>query len=194
MQWRQAFRAYAAHADPLVAAGNLIALVVASSQPFYPLYVYWIVGREIEPTLFTFISTPFFLAVPALARRHPLAGRVLLPLAGILNTAMCAKLLGEASGVELFFLPCVLIAAMLFRPGERLATLCLLGLAFLIYFALHGRYGAPLHAYTDQEYTSFLRLHAFSVGVLSTCVGLAFANALATIEGRRAKANAAPRG
>ena len=61
-------RSYAAHPDPLVASANFIALLVASNQPFYPLYVYWLATTNIEPVWYTFLSTPFFLAVPALSR------------------------------------------------------------------------------------------------------------------------------
>lgn len=82
--------AYAAHDDPMVAACNLVALVVASNQPFYPLYVYWAVSDHVWPTFLTFLSTPFFLAVPAVARRYSKTGRALLPLAGIGNTILSA--------------------------------------------------------------------------------------------------------
>ena len=36
--------AYTAHPDPRVASCNSIALLVASNQPFYPLYVYFSVS------------------------------------------------------------------------------------------------------------------------------------------------------
>ena len=185
MSFFGSIRAYAAHDDPLVAAGNLIALVVAANQPFYPLYLYAIVGEGVEPSYFTFLSTPFFLAVPAVARRNSLAGRALLPIAGIGNTVLCTKLFGEASGVELFLAPCIMIAAMLFRRRERPIMLALVGLAFLVFAGLHGRYGAPFHAYTAEAYARFLRLNAFSVGTLVAFIGLTFSNALAQIEGKR---------
>ena len=41
--------AYTAHPDPRVASCNSIALLVASNQPFYPLYVYFSVSRHIAP-------------------------------------------------------------------------------------------------------------------------------------------------
>ena len=61
-------RAYAHHPDPRVAAANVISLLVASNQPFYPLYLFWLVSADITAAWFTFLSTPFFLAVPALAQ------------------------------------------------------------------------------------------------------------------------------
>ncbi len=179
-----AIRVYVAHDDPLVAAANTIALVVASNQPFYPLYILWAVSDSIWPAFFTFLSTPFFLAVPAVARRSTLAGRALLPLAGIGNTILCAKLFGEASGVELFLLPCLMIAALLFRQSERFIMLIIVGLGILIFASLQGRYGEPIHLYTLEEYHRFLRMNAFSVATLVVFVGLMISNAIAQIESR----------
>jgi hypothetical protein len=182
--WR-AVQRYLAHPDPLVAAGNLIAIVVAGNQPFYPLYLYLLVGEHVGASFFTFLSTPFFVAVPAVARRHPLAGRALLPLTGIANTVMSAKLFGQASGVELFLAPCVMIAAMLFRRSERFVMFALVGLGLTAYLGLHDRYGAPFHRYSAEEYAAFFSLNALSVLTLSAFVGLAFAGAFADVEGRR---------
>ena len=41
--WRRIER-YAAADDPLTGASNRLALIVASNQPFYPLYVWWATG------------------------------------------------------------------------------------------------------------------------------------------------------
>jgi hypothetical protein len=185
MSLLRAIRDYTAHPDPLVAAGNLIAVVVAWNQPFYPLYLYFLVGENVGVSFFTFLSTPFFAAVPAVARHHSLAGRALLPLTGIANTVMCTKLFGEASGVELFLAPSVMAAAMLFRRSERLLMLATVGLGLLAYLGLHGRYGAPYHLFSVAEYDRFFSLNAVSVGTLVAFIGLAFANAIADIEGRK---------
>jgi len=48
----------------------------------------------------TFLSTPFFLAVPAVARRSSLLDAAMLPIAGIATTVLSAKgRFGAASGV-----------------------------------------------------------------------------------------------
>lgn len=177
-----AVRSYAAHPDPLVASANATALVVASNQPFYPLYVYWLVGDRIEPVLFTFLSTPFFLAVPALSRIDTRAGRALLPLAGIGNAVLCAKLFGVESAVEAFLIPCAVLAMLLFRPGERLIGLALAGAAFAAFLVGHGRYGAPAVVYSAAEYEAFIRLNAVSAAALTTLVALMFSNLLASAE------------
>ncbi|HEV7322206.1 MAG TPA: hypothetical protein VGO04_26680 [Ensifer sp.] len=176
-------RRYASHPDPRVQAANVISLVVASNQPFYPLYLYWLVSDEVTPALFTFFSTPFFLAVPALARRQTVAGRALLPLAGIGNTVLCAWLFGSQSAVEVFYIPCAVIALLVFRPHERLFGLVLAGMAFGAYFLFNGRYGTPMVAYSADEYAALARLNALSASMLTGFVALVFSNALAEAEG-----------
>ena len=184
-QLRNRIAAYAAHDDPMVAACNLIALVVASNQPFYPLYVYWAVSDHVGPTLFTFLSTPLFLAVPAVARRYPKAGRALLPVAGMANTMLSAKVFGSASGVEIFLIPCALIAATFFRPSERLVAFALIGASLIVYLGLNGRYGVPVHLYTAAEYQAFFRLNAMSAGFLSIFAGLIASGMMSRINWRK---------
>ncbi|WP_244735345.1 hypothetical protein [Mesorhizobium sp. 113-3-9] len=172
----QAAKAYFADDDPLVAAANLVALVVLWNQPFYPLYVYWAVGPDIAPTFYTFISTPFFLAVPAVGRINARAGRALLPLAGIGNTVLSAKVFGVASGVEVFLLPCVLLGFVLFRPSERIIAIAIAVVGMLAFTVLHGRYGAPIHLYSIEEYAGFLKMNALSAGTLTAFIGLLVMN------------------
>jgi hypothetical protein len=184
--WRW-IKDYAAHDDPLVATANLIALVVVSNQPFYPLYLYWLVGPDIAPSYWLFLSTPFFAAVPAIARLNRTAGRALLPIAGIANTVLSAKVFGVASGVEMFFIPCVLIGIVTFRADERLIGLAIAGLAFFAFTLLHGRYGSPVHVYTPEQYASFIKLNATSVGMLTAFVGLLVVGLLDDAEGRKGR-------
>jgi hypothetical protein len=176
--WRR-LQAYAGNDDPVVAAGNAVALVVASNQPFYPLYLYWLIGDGFALSFFTFLSTPFFIAVPALARRNSRAGRALLPLTGIANTVLCAKLFGIESGVEFFLAPCVVLAGLLFRPRERIIMLALAGLGIAAFLGLHDRYGAPAYPYSAAQYATLLRLNVTSVLTLLAFIGLSFANAFA---------------
>ncbi|MGQ2905506.1 MAG: hypothetical protein ACT6RL_06285 [Neoaquamicrobium sediminum] len=176
-------RSYAAHPDPLVASANFIALLVASNQPFYPLYVYWLATTNIEPVWYTFLSTPFFLAVPALSRWNTVAGRALLPLAGIGNTILCAQLFGVQSAVEIFLIPCAVLAILLFRPAERTIGFAIAGIAFMAFLLLGSRYGTPLVAYDVEEYAALVRLNASSAGLLTVCAALIFSNVLAAAEG-----------
>jgi len=173
---------YASHRDPLTEAANWIALVVAWNQPLYPLYLYAIVGERMLPSFLTFLSTPFFAAIPAVSKRYPLAARAMLPLAGIANVIISAKALGDESGVEIFLIPCATIAALLFRPSERIVGFCIIGLSMLIYVALHGNYGTPLAAYDSAEYGSIVALNALSAATLTVFVGLAISSAYARLE------------
>ncbi len=177
--WKAA-KAYFADDDPLVAAANLVALVVLWNQPFYPLYVYWAVGPDIAPTFYTFLSTPFFFAVPALARVNSCAGRALLPLAGIGNTVLSAKVFGVASGVDNFLLPCVLLGFVLFGPSERVVAIGIGAVGFLAFTVLHGHYGEPVHSYSAEEYASFLKMNALSAGTLTVFIGLLVINLMSS--------------
>lgn len=177
-----AFVAYAAHPDPLVGTANKVSLIVASNQPFYPLYLYWLIGDKIEPSYFTFFSTPFFLAVPALSRLDTRAGRALLPLTGIANTVLCAKLFGVQSAVEVFLIPCAVLALLIFRPPERWLAYLLAGLTFLVFLVLHSRYGQPVYLYSNDEYRALISLNAMSAAALTALTALMFSNVLAGAE------------
>jgi hypothetical protein len=167
--------AYASNDQPLAAAGNKVALVLAGNTPFYPIYVVGLAGAEGMPALLmTLLVFPVFAAVPAIARRHPLPGRITLSLAGTANTVFCTWLLGERSGTELFLIPCITLASLLFGVGERLWTLLLAGLPLGIYILLHGHYGRPPHLYQDDAYASLFSMNAISVGTLSIFLGIVF--------------------
>jgi len=142
---------YAAHPDPLTAACNRIALLVTSNQPFYPLYLWWAVGGEWQVACWTFLSTPFFACVPVVAKRNPVAGRIMLPLTGIANGILSTKAFGEASGVEMFLIPCALIACLAFRREEWRVVAVPLG-ATIGAGLLHGHYGVPFGRFAASEY------------------------------------------
>ena len=71
-------RAYAASDDPYVSATNFIAMVLAWNQPYYPLYLWWIVGRDAWVGLPDALAFFPFFAIPAITRRAPLLGKVTL--------------------------------------------------------------------------------------------------------------------
>jgi len=171
LRWRE----NVANPDPLANAAGTIAMVVAVNQPFYPLYLHAIVGSAAWPAWLTLLSTPFFAAIPAVMRRHSLTGRAMLPVVGVLNTMLCAKLFGLASAVELFFLPCILLAAMLFRPDERAIMVPILLTPVLAYLALDSNLGPPLQVFSPEEYRSIVAVHAVSVAGLTAFIGLLFA-------------------
>lgn len=167
--------AYAANDEPLAAAGNKVALVLAGNGPFYPLYVIALAGSDGMPwLLMTLLAFPVFLMVPAVARRHPLLGRIMLSLAGTIHTVACTWVLGEKSGTELFLIPCAALAGLLFGAGERVWMLLMAAPPFIAWFLLHGRYGAPPYLYRDEDYAALLSMNAISVGTLSIFLGIVF--------------------
>ena len=167
--------AYAAHDEPLAAAGNKVALVLAGNTPFYPLYVAWIGGGGGMPwLLLTQLVFPVFLAVPAITRRRPLLGRLTLCLAGTANTVLGTWLLGERAGVELFLVPCITLASLVFGAGERGLMLLVAALPLCAYYFLHGHYGAPPLLYADEAYATLFTMNAISVGTLSIFLGIVF--------------------
>lgn len=171
-------RKFAANPDPLANAAGTIAIVVAGNQPFYPLYLHAIVGAAAWPAWLTLLSTPLFVAVPVVARRHSLAGRAMLPIAGVANTVLCVKLFGVASAVELFLLPCVLLGAILFRPRERVTMALVLSLPFIAYLGIDWNLAPSLKVFSASEYNSIVAVHAVGVAALTVLVGLLFATIL----------------
>lgn len=166
---------YRANADPLTAAANLTSLVLAWNTPFYPLYLWWVAGPSVFPAaLLTLCSTPFWACVPALSRKSGLAARAALPLVGMANIVFCTKLLGEATGAEMMYAPCILLACVLSRPRERWLMLPVAALPIVLFFVLHGHYGAPIDACTPAQSAAILSLNAGSLGTLSLFLGLVF--------------------
>jgi hypothetical protein len=51
-------------------------MVIARNQPCYPLYLWWIVGRDAWVGIPDAFSGILFFAVPAMARRSEMLGRV----------------------------------------------------------------------------------------------------------------------
>ncbi len=176
-----AIGAFAAHPDPRAAIANTVALVIVSNQPFYPLYLYWAVSPVVTPSYVTFLSTPFFAAVPALMRRSAVLGRSLLLVAGIGNTLLCRAAFGPGSGVEVFLFPCLMLALMLFRRSERAFAFAFTALAFAAYLLPAACLGAPIHRYAIDEYAALQRLNFLSAASLTALIAWLFAGRLDTI-------------
>jgi hypothetical protein len=175
--------AYKHNADPLALLANTVALVIAGNQPFYPLYLHAIVGTAAWPAWLTLLTMPLFAAIPAVSRRHPLAGRMMLPIVGTANGVLAVKLIGVETAVELFLLPCVLLATILFRPNERLAMVVTLACPFVAYFVLDAAVGVPIALFSDAEYRAIIGMHALSVASLFALIGFVFPSSTAVAQG-----------
>ena len=183
MSW---FKRYIAHDDPYVAAANFIAVVIGWNQPFYPLYLWAIVGDLAWTAAPDALSAIAFLAVPAITRRWSLPGRAILPVLGIANTVFCMILIGERSGVGLFLLPCAMLAAILFRWSERYLMLGLTALPLIVWWATRGRTGNGLMAASDAQLESLFTMNAVSVGCLMMFLGWVLVGMRAASEQRGA--------
>jgi MASE7 protein len=168
-----ALRNYSASDDARVATGNLIALVLAWNTPFYPLYLRAAGGAAMLPGAWLTLSVfPVFLAVPAITARYPFGGRVLLASAAVTNTFFCTWLLGEASGTQLFILPCITLAALLFRWSDRVALTGFLALPILVGILTDGRYPVSPFICTGDRCRAILWMNALSVVVLTAFFGI----------------------
>ncbi len=179
LQWQSA---YTAHDDAAAAAASIIAYIVALNGPFYPLYVYALTDVRSFGVLGTMIATPFFFAVPWLARQSSLAGRAALPLIGVVNTVWCVKLLGPGSGVELFCIPCIMLAALLFRGNERWLGVAMIGLSILPALVPADVYGVPLLAISPADAARLAPVNAVCVMMLMGLIALQFAKLLSAAE------------
>lgn len=159
--------ALAQHEDPLTASCNRVALLLAVNTPFYPLYLWFILGRAGWPwLLLSAMSLPFFAATPWIGRRSGLAGRVWLCTCASTNTAWVTWLLGPPAGVALFFLPCLVLAVLAFRATELLPRMLLTALPFALYLGLGWAPAAPV-IYSAAAYAGLLKLNTVSVAALS---------------------------
>ena len=169
----KSLRRYIASDDLRVGAANLVAIVLAWNTPFYPLYLRGAAGAAIWPGAWlTLCVFPAFLLVPAVTNRWPFLGRVSLVVIGTGNTVFCTWVLGEASGTQLFLLPCLTLAALLFRREERSALFGLLALPILVGVALDGRYAVSPFVCSGAACSGIVWLNAFSVAVLTAFLGV----------------------
>jgi len=166
------FRTYTENPDPLVEINNWVAMIVGTHLPFWPLYILWCAGTQSLPTsLLTICFSPIFLAIPALSRRHPIAARIVMPVAGIANAVFTTWILGAASGAELFLVPCAALSAMIFRHEHRWLMAALTTLPLLVWYALLGHAPTPLHRYDPASLHELFILNGFSIGILLVIFG-----------------------
>ena len=161
----------------LTRASATTAWVIVANKPFYPLYVWGLVGDHVATSLWTLAAWPLFLAVALGASRWSLAARAALPLAGLADTGFSDFMFGAGSGVEAFFVPCAALAALSFDAAEVWLSRALTAGVFVA-FAL-ARYLAPpgLQPWPDAEARILVNLNLYSAASLTAFVGLRFAGA-----------------
>lgn len=157
--------------DDLTAAALAVVWLILLNKPFYPLYVWWFVGEGVAASCATLLAVPLYAGVLLLARYSALGARIALPLVGLADTLFAVKLFGAASGAELFFAPLALIAALSFHAGERRWGGAVLLLLYVVFIAMHGRYGSPLHVWSAEALVNLATLNTFSVASLMLYLG-----------------------
>jgi len=179
-------KTYMASDNPHVSATNTIAMVIAWNQPYYPLYLWWIVGHDAWVGIPDAFSGILFFAVPAIARRSGMLGRVAMIVFSVANVVFCSMMLGEAAGVQLLFLPCGMLAAILFTWRERFVMLAMTALPLVAWLLTRGRLDIPPIRFSAVAYASLFTLNAVSSGALMVFFGWLLAGINRHVEeGRR---------
>ncbi|MFZ4787409.1 MAG: hypothetical protein ACOYLL_04935 [Beijerinckiaceae bacterium] len=162
---------FVAHRDPRMAYGNLIAVMVGSNQPLFPLTLYLVLGDAARPSLWGMISMLFFCAVPLVARSNVSAAKLLLSLYASLHTAAYVLLMGQGAGFELYFLPCILLSALLFPARQRLLGWALCAVPALLFFAVQ-RLAGQAGQFGAEAVASLWQVNAISVACLTAMMGM----------------------
>jgi hypothetical protein len=160
-------------------------MVLAWNQPYYPLYLWWIVGRDAWVGIPDAFSSLLFFAVPAIARRSPMLGKAALVVFAVANVAFCSMILGEAAGIQLLYLPCGMLAAMLFPWRERFVMLTMTGLPLVTWVLTRGRLDSPPIRFAAEAYARLFTLNAVSAGLLMMFFGWLLAGIGRELEQRR---------
>lgn len=168
--------------DPLTQATVTIAWVICLNKPFYPVYVWYLVGDGVVASLGSLLAAPAFLAIPFMARHSPIIARISLPIVGALDTLFETRLFGQSSGTELFFGACIMLVAVSFRAEEKWTQRSLAALVFAIFLLSRHTGGPPLHGWSDADLAIFLDLNVFAAACLMAfiairCAGVAISEA-----------------
>jgi len=160
--------------DALTRATVTVAWLIAANKPFYPLYVWYLAGDAFHVALGAALSLPFFAAIPFLARRSALAARIALPVVGTIDTFIETMLLGQVSGTELFFAPCIMLAVLSFHPEEKWwqrGVVAFVAAGFLLSRALAA---APPPAFGESYLSTLLNINIFAVASLMAFLAIRY--------------------
>ncbi len=147
-----------------------IARVAAWSQPFYPLYIYFAAGTLAWPAFLSLLSTPFFGAVPWLARRNPAGAKALLVMTGVINTTLCMVAMGETSLVFAYLAPILLLAVLIFPVKDWWNLALLLAATIAIATSGHLAARAITPGFTLEQSRSLALMHLASAAALTALI------------------------
>jgi hypothetical protein len=154
------------------------AWILAVNKPVYPAYVWYFAGAGFWAASVTALTMPLYIGMALLLRSHARVLRFGVPLLGLCDTILATKLFGAASGAELFFFPCLMLATLAPEAGEVGASRLLVAVIFLVSLALHGHYGPPLHVWDAEALDRLREVNIFSVASLCAFLGWTFAERL----------------
>lgn len=159
-------------------ASATTAWLLAVNKPVYPAYVWFFAGSGFWAASLTAYSLPLYIGLALLVRSRAKLLRYGVPVVGLCDTVLAVKLFGAASGAELFFFPCLMLATLAPEAGETRASRALVAVICVLAAALHGRYGPPLHDWDADALDRLRDINVFSVVSLCAFLGWTFAERL----------------
>lgn len=153
-----------------------VAWLVLINKPLYPLTVWALIGAEAATrSLAALAIAPLYAAILWLAPRSGYGARVALPLVGLADTTIAAKVFGSASGAELYFIACGALAVVGFSAREAMTSRALVIAVYAAFILFHTFGGAPFQAWPPADLARFFTLNAYSAASLTAFIGLRFA-------------------
>jgi hypothetical protein len=160
--------------DELTKATVTVAWVIILNKPFYPLYVWWLIGSGATISTVTLVSLPFFLAIPFVAARSSLAARIALPFVGTIDTVLDSAVFGKSSATLLFLAPCMALSMVSFRPDEKSWQRGLVCFVFLLFVISWWQIGSPAFPWSREETSTLVTINVFSVASLMAFIGIRY--------------------
>jgi hypothetical protein len=161
--------------DPRTGATVTIAWVIIANKPFYPFYVWWLIGDGVGTSAITLAAIPFFLAIPLTARKSPFSARLALPLIGTADTVCESILFGRGSATLLFLAPCMALALVSFYPVEKWWQRGVACIIFICFAICWRRLDDSAFPWTGDQIATLLSVNVFAVASLMTFIGVRYA-------------------
>lgn len=161
--------------DALTQATITVSWVIILNKPFYPIYVWWLLGTGVGTSALTLASVPFFLLIPLIASRFSFYARLALPLVGTVDTVFETWVFGRASATLLFLAPCLMLAVLSFHTNEKWTQRCLSCFIYGCFAAGWWLIGPPFYPWGSEQLSTLLGVNAFAVASLMAFIGLRYA-------------------
>lgn len=161
--------------DPRAGATVTIAWVIMANKPFYPFYVWWLVGDGVGMSAITLAAIPLFLTIPLIARKSPFSARLALPMIGTVDTVCESIVFGRASATLLFLAPCMALTLVSFQPVEKWWQRGLACFIFVCFAICWWKLKEPVFPWTTDQIAILSSINVFAVAGLMTLIGIRYA-------------------